>query len=439
MDRVEEALRDKKAEFEKIEAPAEMEQLLKQALHGRRRKIGFRPAVAALIAVLIFTYNFDVLAYYGKKFTGYDRITIGALSRLNGEGRGQEIGKSCLFSNGVEVTIDGIMFDENELVVFYKVHCSSGKLEDVLRANLPQLHISGIKPLGYYSTGGHGVIVDEQNMTFIDTMEPPRFYEKWLEIDIQMIINNAYETRSVSFMLDRTKAMERTVRLDLKAEAVLGDYKIIFDEFTASSMSSQLKGRIIPQTEEALRAFMPETAEESMEAPHLRFDIISDIGEVTQFSGGQSASEGNITFTCQGDALPESFRTLQIRNIRMESMKLADEAVDVSTDTKDLQVSEDLIVNRVYRDSGDLCISISSRGIPVMGLFKAGEQLDQVDPEEFELEAESAGPVERVFRFRPDVEADADPDGFAAEKLELNVKYIRYTRFSTDTVDIPVD
>ncbi len=108
-------------------------------------------------------------------------------------------------------------------------------------------------------------------------------------------------------------------------------------------------------------------------------------------------------------------------------------------DTEDLPVLEDLIVNRVYQDGGDLCVSASSRGIPEMGLFRGGDQLEQVNYDEFELEAESAEPVERVYRFRETAKADADQDGSTVERLELQIKYIRYTEFSTDIVNIPVD
>ncbi len=433
VDRVEEGLKDKRAEIEKTEAPAEMEQLLKQALQGRRRRISFRPAAAALIAVLIFTYNFDVLAYYGKKITGYDHMTVGALGRLNEEGRGQQIGKSCLFSNGVEVTIDGIMFDDNELVVFYKAQYGGGKLQEILGSNLPRLHINGIKPFGYHSSQGKGIFIDDHTMTCIQTMESPRFYEKWLKLEISMIIDNKTETRSVRFVLDRTNAMDRTARLVLKAEAGLGDYKVIFDEFTVSAMSSQLNGRIIPQTDAARKAFMPETAERGIGLPHLEFDIVTDVGEVTQFSGGMSVAGGHITFTEQGDALPEGFRTLQIRNIRMDSLKLIDKAVDLSMDTDGIPVAEDLTINRVYRDGTDLCLAVSSRGIPEMGLFSGEEQLEQFNYDEFELEQESIEPVERVFRFRQNEET-ADDAG-----LELKIKYIRYTMITADTVDIPVE
>ncbi len=444
MNDIEKALRNKKAEFERIETPAEMESLLKQALQGKKKRISYRPVAAILITVLIFTYNFDVIAYYGKRFAGYDQITIGALNKLNEEGRGQEIGKSCSFSNGASVTIDGIMFDDNELLVFYKLQTSSGKLEEIIQAGLPWFSIHGLKPMGYHYTSGEGIIVDDQTMTFIDTMEPIMFYEKWLRFDIQMMVNGEPEIQSVSFTLDRDRAMERTAKLMLNAEAVLGDCRVVFDEFTASVMSSMIKGRIIPQSDEALERYNPGTAEGSMEIPHLVYDIVSDEGEVMQFSGGQSASGGNITFTGRSDALPKDFKTLQIKNIREETMKTIDKAVVVSTGTKDMRVSEDLIINNVYRNSEDLCISVSSRGIPVIGLFRGEEQLEQINEEEFKLEAESTEPVERVFRFRASEEGSADgvldeSTEDDANSLMVSVKYIRYIKISPDTINIPID
>ena len=449
MDDIKKALEDKKAEFESLEAPIEMEGLLRQALQGKKKKISYRPVAAILIAVLIFTYNFDVLAYYGKKFAGYDQITIGALSKLNEEGKGQEVGKSCLFSNGAEVTIDGIMFDDNELLIFYKLKTSTGTIEEIIQTGLPRFSIHGLKPMEYHSTNGEGRIVDDHTMTFIDTMEPLMFYEKWLRFDIRMMVNGELEIQSVNFTLDRNRAMERTAKLELNAEVVLDDCRIVFEEFTASVMSSMIKGRIIPQSDESRERYDPRTSEGGMEIPHLNYDIVSDEGEVMRFSGGQSSSGGNITFTGKGDALPENFKTLQVKNIRMDTMKIVDKTVALNTNVKDMPVSEDLTINDVYVDGGDLCMSVSSRGIPVVGLFRGEEQLEQVNSKEFELEIESDEPMKRVFRFRMSA-GDADkeddkklsgpmggPD--AAEGLELDIKYIRYTRMSADTIDIPID
>lgn len=428
MSTLEEALNDKKKELDEIRAPEELESRLRKALQGRKRRVKYRQAIALLIVALVLTYSFDSLAYYGKKFAGYDQVVAGSLKQLNESGRGQEIGKSCTFSNGVEVTIDGIMFDGNEFVAFYKVHSSRGKLQEVLNNNLPRLHVYGIKPGGYFFTGGHGVIVDDQNMTFIDTLNPPKFYEKWMRFDVQLVIDKKVEVRSINFTLDRNQAMERTTSIELSAEAMVGEYRILFDRLTASALSSVIDGRVIPLTDQALSVFKPETTDGGMWAPQLKFDIATDRGEVIQFSGGQSVSNDSISINSRSDALPGTFRTLEIKNIRIETMKLVDQTVNVSLDTKDLQIADDLIVKQIYQKGSSTYLVAASRGIPVMGLFDADRQLEQLNSDDLEYAAESTKPIERICKFEG-----------TGKNLKLAVKYIRYSKCSSDSIKIPME
>ena len=431
MKKLETILQEKTEEWNTMEAPAEMEDRLRQALQENKRRMpSYKPIAAILAVVLLFTYSFDSLAYYGKKFTGYDGMTVGSLKKLNEEGKGQEINKSCTFSNGVTVTIDGFVFDDNHWVFYYKVHCESGNLlEDVLKYNLPQLHAYGISPEGYNLTGGQGTLMDEQHMSFVDTLEPPRFYEKWMKLEVQLKVENVFETQTIRFTLNRNQAMEKTATVDLKAEARLGDYKILFDKLSASAMSSVISGRIIALTDDALNAFRGETAESAFVTPHLRFDMVSDNGEVSTFSGGQSASGSNISFHSSADALPKDFITLQLKNIRFETMKLVDKTIEVGVETTDLQMDDDLIIKKIIQENdAETCVILSSRGIPVVGLSTGDLQLDQLNAEALEYEPESEQPVDRVYRFQG-----------TGSNLMLSVKFIRYSEYSADTVNIPID
>lgn len=428
MDMLETALKNKKEELDGMKAPEELEVCLRHALQDKKRRMYYKPVAAVLAAVLILSYSFDAIAYYGKKFIGYEQMTVGSLKELNEEGRGQEINRSCTFSNGVVVTVDGIMFDENELVAFYKVSSSTGKLQDLMDRGLPTLRLNGIKPMGYFSRGGQGLIVDDRNMTFVDTLEPPEFYEKWMSLDVELKVDKKMEVQKIDFTLDRNKAMNRIAKKDLNVEAKLGDYRIIFERLTASTMSSVLDGRILPLKESGLEAFKAETVMDSIRIPHLRFDIVSDNGEVSQFNGSQSASDEAITFSSTSDALPKDFKTLQIRNIRFETMAMVDKTVDVGPDTRELKVADDMAVKQVYKEGADVCVVISSRGIPVLGLFAGDKQLEQVNPDAYDREAESAAPVDRVYRFK-----DTGGD------LKLSVKLIKYLTYSKDTIDIPVN
>ena len=69
---------------------------------------------------LIFVgYNYNGFAYYGKKIMGFDDLMSGTLAELNEEGMGQTIGKSVLLEDGTEFTVDGIMTDANQLILYY--------------------------------------------------------------------------------------------------------------------------------------------------------------------------------------------------------------------------------------------------------------------------------------------------------------------------------
>ena len=437
--RVEEALMNRSEEYKHIEAPEQMEGKLRQALKGRKRGISLKSVAAALLAVLLFSYSFDSLAYYGIKFMDYDQLTLGGLKQLNEEGKGQEISKSCTFSNGVTVTIDGIMFDENNLVAFYKIQSNGEEvLEDLLENSLPKLHLYGIRPGGYYSTSGHGMNVDEHNMTFVDTLKAPEFYEKWMSLEVSLRVNNENETQSIKFTLDSNKAAERTAKLDLNSEAALGDYRIVFDLISASTMSTVISGRVIPLTDDALNAFDAKTAEASFEVPTIRFDIMSDEEQLCEFSGNQSVSGSDIRFTSRSDALPKDFSNLTIKNIRMNYMKMVDETVKISEDTKDLKISDDLAVKEVYQDGNIINLVLLSRGIPIVGLFDGERQLEQINGEELNnlgvgTPDENEQAAQRVYSF-------TNPDGDITDlNLSLSSKYIRYTKYSSDTVNIPIE
>lgn len=50
--------------------------------------------------------------------------------QLNQLGKGQTIGKSHTFSNGVSLTLDYVMLDENQLLLFYTIYDPIGHVDD---------------------------------------------------------------------------------------------------------------------------------------------------------------------------------------------------------------------------------------------------------------------------------------------------------------------
>ncbi|NLP44165.1 MAG: DUF4179 domain-containing protein, partial [Peptococcaceae bacterium] len=136
-EKVEELLEQEKQRIGNLAVPAEMEDRLKAALakvpqKNPQRKSNFKLKVAAAILVFfLFSYNLDTFAYYGKQLIGYEKVMNGTLQELNEMGKGQSINKSHTFPNGVKVILDGIMLDDNNLVLFYRIQDPAGKVMEV--------------------------------------------------------------------------------------------------------------------------------------------------------------------------------------------------------------------------------------------------------------------------------------------------------------------
>ena len=81
---------------------------------------------AALLCLSIVSYHYNAFAYYGKKLLGYDEILSGTLAQLNEEGSGQSIDQKVMLANGTELFLDGIMTDENQLILYYTLTNSKG-------------------------------------------------------------------------------------------------------------------------------------------------------------------------------------------------------------------------------------------------------------------------------------------------------------------------
>src|SRR5690606_30138535 len=132
MQDIEKLLKSYKDELDKMETPEDMEIRLRKSLDGlpNKRRVRTLKRLAVFIVVLfLIGYNFDALAYYGRKFMGYENIMNGTLKELDELGEGQAINKSYEFKNGVKITLDGIMLDDNNLIAFYTIYAPEGNVD----------------------------------------------------------------------------------------------------------------------------------------------------------------------------------------------------------------------------------------------------------------------------------------------------------------------
>ncbi len=421
---VEEELYKKKDELEMLEIPENMEQKLREALSKKRRKLPTTRIAALLIISLVFTYSFDALAYYGKNIIGYDEVMSDSLKNLNEEGLGQQINKSCVFSNDVEVSLEGVMFDNKELVAFIKVHSKNEKLAD----RLPLYDLNGLKPSGYHMKSGRGKYIDEYTAVFTQSFEAPQFYEKWMKLDIKLFIEGKIETQTISFTLNRNKAFKQEITKKIDKQVQIGDYNIKFESISASRMSTNIYGKIIPLNESASKVFSENDYLKEFVAPNLMFDIVANEQKVIQSGGGRSSSGGEISFHNESEALPKDLKALTLRNIRLEYNKIINKEAYISSNTENEIICDDLIIRKVEAEGSNLSITISSKGIPVVGLFDGESQLEQINIDDFKYEGRRDILVDRVYKFTG-----------VGDNLKLEVKVIRYADITDKSIEIPID
>lgn len=418
---IEDALNKNKEELDRLNVPDELESRLRNALSMKRKRLSRGLVAAALIAVLMLVYNFNTLAYYGKKALGYDGVTYGSIKDLNGEGKGQEIYRSYKFSNGVEVTLDCIFFDGNKLDVLYRIHSDNVKLDTITL--WPTL--KGIYSTKYFGKGGRGQLVDDYNMVWQDSFESPKFYEKWMSFDIVMRENGKVENGRIKFTLDRSKAMKRIIKQKVDKQVKIGDTKINFKSITASRLSTVIEGKLESLPKQATENFYEMANKDHIS---LRFDIFINGKKYDSAFGNLSSSGNNTTFTSESNGMPEDFSSLDIKNVRFENMKSVDKTVDINAETKDLAINDDLIIKKVYFDGNSTCITMASRGIPVAGLEINEQFVENETADLYASEAERDVPVERTYKFKG-----------KGDNMKLLVKIITYSKYSNDAISIPLD
>jgi hypothetical protein len=222
-------LRSKKSELDAIEVPGELENRLRCALDKRPARAGtridWRILVAGLILALLAGYNYDAVAYYGKKLVGYDKVMNGTLRQLNELGKGQIINKSHTMPSGAIVTLDGIMLDANQLIVFCSLRNPHGNLEGI------DLQSGSLKGSfgSYPMKNGEGKLNDSKNeIRWTFKYDAPLFLERELKYDFSVMNAGHQEVGSISFRLNRDKAMGRTLKKTLNKTVRAGSDLIYY-------------------------------------------------------------------------------------------------------------------------------------------------------------------------------------------------------------------
>ncbi|MDU5083346.1 DUF4179 domain-containing protein [uncultured Tissierella sp.] len=431
MDNIESLLNEGKNKLNKLKIPENVEDRLRDALDNipnKKRKFHIKWKVAALIiAILLIGYNVDTLAYYAKQLIGYDNVMNGTLQELNELGKGQIINKSCTFKDGSKVTLDGIMLDDNNLIVFYTINDPSGNVEEIYR-DFGFMYVQGLFGVTY-NRGGHGQVnEDKTEMKWIMTCDKPMFYERKMKLKFHSI--DMEETGIIEFKLDRNQAMGHSLKIGINKEIEADQRKIKIKSLIASPTSTVIKGQI----KNIIELGIDKVKGEHSMSSDIELSIIANGKDIQKQGASMSGSTKGSRFNMSYDALPHDTKDIQIVLKSFSGYHDIKEVIELQKGkiNKDMKILEqDIRINEVYESEGNTYINITTDEDLILStvfLDIDGEKVEAEQTIEGNFEDIVEGDTEKINQTRT-IEFKG-----TGENLKLDIQRIRYNRTYNETI-----
>lgn len=402
MKKLEGELNKMKINLDNIEVPEELESRLRNSLYRKKslwlKRHSILAASIALI-VLLASFNHDIFAYYGKKIVGYDEILSGSLKDINELGRGQEIGKSCTVGDGFQLFLDGVVYDDNQMIILYKI--KSEKPMDLIPVNLTVKGIFGT----YHIKDGQGKFSNENKEIICqDAFEAPAFLDKFITVTAN---TNKGQSASISFTLDRNKAMQRIIKQDVNMTVEANGVKYTITSISASALSTVIDGYMegknisVPDgigSQNLLNISLKVTYNKNGKSEENTIKA-----SPTSISIG-SDQPGRISFQYKLDGLKSGIEKITLTLDKLAKRQIADKNITITPNIKDLKFDvngEEFTIKDVAfeaKDSENVTViniltkkNISLNGL---GLFDGEQQMKtleetskaiEINGKEFEL------------------------------------------------------
>ncbi|WLD93770.1 DUF4179 domain-containing protein [Alkalihalobacillus sp. AL-G] len=321
MSKLENEMSDHGKELKQMKAPDQLEQRLRNRLEALPPKKPKRWKSSSLIAASIlflffFTYQFETMAFYGKKILGFDSVLNGTLAELNDQGKGQVIDKSVTLPNGAVVTLDGVMLDANQLIVFYTIVDKSEDTETKwsnYRTSL-QSFFGDVQP----HSGIGKTNESNTKISNVESFKAPNPFVK--NLDFYITYGNQLEQREkISFELDRSRALAYKYEQDIDQTIKTDVADYTFETIIATPTQTVVKGTVDVKQKEAWN--------ESSFPEQYEVELLVDGETVPPQGSGLSSSLNRYTFELEYDGLSHDINDLKLTMKRAISEQSTDHAI----------------------------------------------------------------------------------------------------------------
>jgi len=437
MNNVEDILRAKNSQINNIEVPKELEGRLRNALNKKKQyplANRFRVYIASMvmIAALLFLSNYDAVAFYSIHLLGYDQVMSASLKQLSELGKGQPVGKSFVFNNGVSLTVDYVMLDENQLLLFYTIIDPSGHVDEndispfmTLKAFWGEYH--------HQSSQGN---INEENteIKYLSSFEPPKPFEKSLTLKFSQILQRRAVPAEISFTLNRNTAMGHTLKKTLNETIKVDKAQINIASILASPSKTVIEGSI----QNIFELAKGQLSGERLRPTDLTLKLIANGKEVPKQGRGMSTDLKGITFHSDYDPLPTDLEQLQLELVSFGADHDVNQQFKLNETNEGekqlLNISGQKVeINNIEKVQGETQITISSEEGLILSrvyLLIDGQKvsLEQTIMDDYDKLQDGTLIHTRTLRFLG-----------TGDDLELDVQRMTYTKSYDEMLEIPIN
>ncbi|MFC9774274.1 DUF4179 domain-containing protein [Paenibacillus chitinolyticus] len=311
MNKIENLLKEENSRLSRLTAPENMEARLRRALHSaapkrttfRKLTNGRKIAVAAILALmLIIGDQYHALAYYGKILLGFDGILNDNLKKLNQQEWGQPVGEQAKLADGTLLTVDGIMSDENQFIVYYTLSNPKGL---VIKDTPTIITFGEIKGYQTFAKSQGGSLLPNKDQTEIkgfSTFEPVNPLAKKLTLSYWDISGDSSERREghLAFRYHPDEAMPTRIKQSIHQTLTVDGSPITFGSITATPTMTLIEGTVQEQNKKLFDQI------------HHGVEIVANGEPIKSHDIRINKTENGYTFSLRYDPLPENLTSVQI-------------------------------------------------------------------------------------------------------------------------------
>ncbi|RUT44400.1 DUF4179 domain-containing protein [Paenibacillus anaericanus] len=251
MQTIEEKLQEHKQSLNVVQAPSDLEGRLRKALEdvpakkkNINRAMTWVASTAAVLLLIIGTYQYPAFAYYGSKLLDKTDLYSLSFSEVADQGYGQTVNKSKTLDDGTVITINGVIADDNALLMYYTIDRPEGSVfTDSGSFRYQTDKIQGFLTDSYSKGGGGNNSKDETHIERIDKFDPVSPFSRTLTVTfIEWLDNGERASYPISFNFEANKAMNSIIKEEISKSVPVDEGTVHYDSITASPTSTIVKG-----------------------------------------------------------------------------------------------------------------------------------------------------------------------------------------------------